>query len=59
MEQGLVGQEKTEEHGLFLQKKWLYREQWEKTGSPCERLLLWTAEGGVKDRRSSQQALAG
>lgn len=48
-----------EERGRSLQKRCRYHEHWERTGSPFGRLLLWTAEGGVKDRRSSQQALAG
>ena len=54
MEEGLAVQEKRKEHG-----RWLYHEQWERTGSPFGRLLSWTAEGGMKDRRSSWQALAG
>lgn len=48
-----------EEIGLSLQKRWPYNEQGERAGSTFGRLLLWAANGGVKDRRSSGQALAG
>lgn len=48
-----------EELGLSLQKRWTYHEQGERARSIFGKLLLWAANGGVKHRKSSGQALAG